>query len=315
MTAPTTAPTPQAMPPIPRVKTKAEKIADLQSYLQARVPNLKAIAARHISPDRLIKVLITAVSRVPDLLDCTPTSLFLALMQAADLGLEPNTPLQLAAIVPFAKKGQRQKEAQLLPMYRGLIRLALQSGEVVSIMPRVVYEKDTFEIAYGTNERIDHKPHIGLNPGAAVGYYAIATMKDGTRTFDFMTRARVETIKARSQGGSSESSPWSTDFDEMGLKSSVKHLCKYLSLSSEKFAAATAHDDRASAGEAPDYSDILEASGEVLPESHTPEVEAAIKAQDFVAAKQGTDRAREAVKARAAEIKHGQQQMPLGEKE
>lgn len=280
------------------VLTKNEKILALQSFLEKRTENIRQIASSRVTPDRLIKVVVTAASRTPQLLECTPVSIYLALMQAADLGLEPNTPLQLAALVPFKNKKQGgATEAQFQPMYKGLIKLALQSGDVVSIMPRVVYEKDTFFIQYGTDEKIDHTPYMKGNPGASTGFYAVATMKDGTKVFWFLSRADAEAVKKRSQSG--DDGPWVTDFDAMAMKTAIKRLTKYLSLSSEKFGRAVAHDDKAEAGEGPDYSDVIDVSGEVLPEKPTPALDNQQQANDLL---KTADRAKATVAEKAKNL-------------
>lgn len=231
------------------VRGPAQRLDTLKKAFESSKASIAAVLPRHITPDRLIRIVTSACSRTPELLDCDPRSVVLATAQAAALGLEPNTPLGLSYLVPF------KKQAQFIPGYRGLIRLAIQSGEVQSIQARTVHERDICEIEYGTNQRLVHTPYMGSDgAGDAIAFYAVAELKNGSKLFEFMTRAEIDALRRRSKA--SNDGPWVTDYDEMAKKTVIRRLCKTLPLSEEKLARSLEHQARAESGDGPDFSDV-----------------------------------------------------------
>jgi recombination protein RecT len=228
-----------------------KNMENLKGMLQKALPRLQEVAASSIDPKRMIRLVAAAASRNPKLLECTPISVVSSLMTSAQLGLEPVGPLGQAYLVPYWNGQARVNEAQLQIGYRGLIELARRSGAISSLEAHVVYERDAFELVYGLASDIVHKPYLDGDPGQLRAVYAVARFKDGSVQFEVMTRAQVETIKARSQGGKNDKSPWATDYDEMARKTVVKRLCKYLPLSVE-MADAIQIDNAAEEGQIPD---------------------------------------------------------------
>jgi recombination protein RecT len=233
---------------------------------EAVLKSLAQVAPKHLTPDRITKIALSAISRNPTLLQCTQSSILKAVMAAAELGLEPGGILGHAYLVPFwntkAGKGRGAFECVLITGYRGKVELARRSGVVASLMARVVFEKDKLEYELGLDERLRHVPFTGAgDPGPMTHVYAIAVMKDGTKLFDVMTAAQVEAIHQRSQSyrtsvskGWKESGPWVTDSLEMARKTVVHRLCKYLPLAPDKpehtpFLKAQAAEDRAESGD------------------------------------------------------------------
>ena len=224
------------------------RLQTIQSLLDKSKTSIMAVLPRHVTIDKFMRMVVAAVSKTPELLDCTPRSIVLAAAQAAALGLEPNSPLGLAYLVPF------KKQAQFIPGYKGLIRLAYNSGEINWIQARVIYERDTYELDYGTDQRLVHRPFLGGDAGPIVGVYSVVEMKGGAKLFEFMTLAEVEAIRRRSQ--SADSGPWRTDFSEMARKTVLRRHTKSLPLSEEKLARALEHQAIAESGNGPDFSDV-----------------------------------------------------------
>jgi recombination protein RecT len=203
---------------------KQKTIMDL---FESRKASLAAVLPKHMTPERLLKVALGATARSPDLLACSPASLLLCLMQSAELGLEAGGLLGEAYLVPF--KGV----ATLIPGYRGLAKLARQSGQVASIEAHVVRKQDQFEIEFGLDPRLVHKPFMQGEPKDEdiVAVYGIIRLKDGSRQVDVMTRGEVDAIRARS--ASAQKGPWVTDFAEMAKKSVLRRLFKLAPMSPE----------------------------------------------------------------------------------
>src|SRR5579859_4643184 len=211
---------------------------------------LEAVLPKHVTPERLIKVVLSATARKPDLLKCTRRSIVRAVMQAAELGLEVGGILGDAYLVPYNVKiteaGQPdrwEKQVQMIPGYRGLIKLARNSGQITSISAWPVYKADTFEIDLA-EETIIHKPSLTTErkPDDIVFVWAQAKYTDGGKAIDFMTRSEVDAVRKRSKAAND--GPWVTDFAEMARKTVVRRLCKYLPLSPEMQKALEVDADR-----------------------------------------------------------------------
>lgn len=208
---------------------------------------------KHLNGDRLLKVAQIAATSTPGLIKCDVPSLIGAIAQCAQMGLEPNTVLGHAYLVPFntKRKDADGKEkwvnsVQVIIGYKGFIDLARRSGQIVSIAAHDVCENDAFELVYGLDEKLNHTPAM-QERGEVVGFYAVAKLKDGGHCFEFMSRYQVETIMRDSQS-KGKYGPWLDHFVEMGRKTVIRRLAKYLPLSVE-FATAAALDGMAEGGQ------------------------------------------------------------------
>lgn len=203
---------------------------------------IKAALPRHMTAERMARIATTEMRKVPKLGQCDPMSFLGAVIQCAQLGLEPGNALGHAYILPFDKRekvgGQWKTvrtEAQVIIGYRGMIDLARRSGQIISIDARAVYDGDKFECVLGLDPKIDHVPDWQNAARADASklrfVYAVAKLKDGGLQFDVMSRAEVEGIRARSK--SADNGPWVTDFPAMALKTVVRRLFKFLPVSIE----------------------------------------------------------------------------------
>lgn len=231
-----------AMPP-------KKQIAHL---LEARKGEIAKMLPRHLSADRLLKVAQIAATTTPALLECEIPSLVSAIGQCAQMGLEPNTVLGHAYLVPFNTKrkdpGGREhwvKSVQVIVGYKGLIDLARRSGQIVSIAAHEVCEADHFELVYGLEEKLEHRPAL-QDRGPIIGFYAVAKLVGGGHAFEFMSRQEVDDIKVSTQSKGNYG-PWKDHYTEMGRKTVIRRLAKYLPLSIE-FQSAAALDDMAARG-------------------------------------------------------------------
>jgi recombination protein RecT len=221
-------------------------------------PQVALALPRHLDADRLLRVAMTAIMRTPKLLECDQQSLLGAIMQAAQLGLEPDGVLGHAYLVPFKGK------VTLIAGYKGLIDLARRSGAVVSIQAHVVYEADEFDYSYGLQDCLRHKPAL-RDRGRPIAAYAAAVLKDGGHAFEVMSVEDVNAIRDNSQGYKAAKqyggdSPWDSNWDEMARKTAVRRLAKYLPISVE-FQRAAAHGELFDAGVHPDM-DLIDAPPE-----------------------------------------------------
>lgn len=237
---------PAAVAPAANVITKEEPKTFKELLLMDGYKNALAQALpKHITADRMIRVVLTAMNRQPKLLQCTKESLWQAVMDCAAIGLEPN-PLGHAYIIPYRNKVKDASgrevfvmQAQFQAGYRGFADLLYRSGMVESCQAQVVYSQDLFEFEYGMGESLRHRPAQG-DRGEPIGAYAYCRLKGGAFHCDYMSVTDIERIRRRSK--SADNGPWVTDWDEMARKTPFKRMCKYLPLSTE-LRDAIAKDD------------------------------------------------------------------------
>lgn len=194
-----------------------------------------------LTPERFTRMVLTALSTNPTLRECTPASFLGAMMQAAQLGVEPNTPLGQAYLIPYKNHGTMECQFQL--GYKGLLDLAYRSGEVVIIQAHEVYENDEFAYEFGLEPKLRHVPTTGER-GAVTHYYAMFKTKSGGYGFHVMGRDEVEEFAKKYSFAYKKgyTSPWTTNFDEMAKKTVLKACLKYAPIKTE-FARTLSADE------------------------------------------------------------------------
>jgi recombination protein RecT len=202
---------------------------------------LERALPRHISADRMMRIATTALRANPDLAKCSQVSFLGCVLSAAQLGLEVNTPLGQAYLIPRKNKNNGM-ECTLQIGYQGFMDLARRSGEVAAIYAEAVYQGDAFSYELGLEKKLSHKP--GEDParedGPLTHVYAVAKLKSGEALFVVLTRSQVE--KYRKRGGDRSFSPWATDYEAMAKKTAVRRLFTWMPKSAE-IAGAVAIDE------------------------------------------------------------------------
>jgi recombination protein RecT len=182
----------------------------------------------HMTADRMARVALTALTRVPKLAECTQASFFKCLLDLSAWGLEPDG--RRAHLIPYGR------ECTLVLDYKGLVELCYRSGYVKDIHTDVVRQGDTFVYTLGKIQqhtpfafRLDaEKPETA---GDIIAAYCIVQMKDDATHQEVMTKQEIDGIRSRSKAGNS--GPWQTDYAEMAKKTVFRRASKWLPLSSE----------------------------------------------------------------------------------
>ena len=185
----------QALKNIHRGNSNPEEKKDFPAMLQKFKGEIERALPRHLNAERMARIALTAFRMTPKLAECDPRSIFAAVIQSAQLGLEVGL-MGEAHLVPFGD------QCQLIPGYTGLMKLARQSGQVVDIYAHEVRAKDEFKLTLGLTRNLEHNPLManGGFPAAeeergdVIGFYAVAVFKDTSRTFVAMSRKEVERI-------------------------------------------------------------------------------------------------------------------------
>ena len=227
-----------------------ERVNTFRGALEALKPQLAAALPKHMTADRMMRIVMTTVQRTPAILECSQVSVFGCIVQAAQLGLEPDGILGQAYLIPYGKT------CTLIPGYKGLIKLARNSGELATIYAKIVHANDAFKYAYGLSDVLEHVPCLDGDPGDPTHGYAVARLKDGSVQFDVMSVVEIEKIRQRSKAGNS--GPWVTDWEEMAKKTVLRRLCKMLPASVE-LARAVALDEAVDANLPQQFETALDA--------------------------------------------------------
>lgn len=200
--------------------------------LLARNQNrIAAVLPKHLTAERIMNIAVAAYQRTPELQKCTPQSIVNCVVQASILGLEVNTPLGLASLIPY------KNECTLQIEYKGLVQLILDTGKVIDIEADCVRDGDEFDYEFGTAAFLKHKP--GKDRGALTHAWALARIpvysRDGKTLLSVATKFVVmdeeEVHRVRNHSASYKaggSGPWKTDEDQMWTKTAIKRLSKTL---------------------------------------------------------------------------------------
>jgi recombination protein RecT len=213
------------------VRSESDVLKALDAEITRRAEVIEDSAASLIDTRRLKGVVLSVFTRRPELWECDPISVARAVVECAQVGLEPTGAIGGAHLVPFFNSKTGKKEVQLILDYRGGVALARRSGEVKRVEARIVRDKDEFDFAYGLDPTLRHVPALVEDPGKLAYCYAVAIFADGSRQFDVMSAVQVEDVRKRSKA--KDSGPWVSDYFEMAKKTVLKRLLKLLPLSIE----------------------------------------------------------------------------------
>lgn len=232
---------------VAEVRPEQAALVAFDAELARRRDVIESSAASMIDPDRLRGVMLSAFTRNPKLFECDPVTVVRAVVEAAQVGLEPTGAIGGAHLVPRWNSKARRNECTLIIDYRGYVTLAKRSGELARVTARVVRRDDEFEYQQGTNEWLRHVPALVEDPGPYVYVYAVAHYRDGGTQFDVMSAAQIQSHMQRFAPRDKERNivgPWATDPDEMWKKTVLRRLSKLLPLTIEARQAIAFEDEQ-----------------------------------------------------------------------
>lgn len=236
----------------PKQLTALDEIKKHKSFLDARLPQIASWVSQGLRPEALVRFILRDMdgAKGAALRSCSPESIYLGLLACAVTGLEPGSLKGEAYLVPF--KG----EATFMVGYRGIIKQARRSREVVAIWSNVVYEGDEFDVDLGSANRLVHKPRLGARGENIIAAYAIARLANGQDEIELMDRADLDGVRDAGNKGPA----WADWSDQMMRKSPIRRIGKRLPLGADYY-VALALDNAKDANEQRAIIDI-ETSGE-----------------------------------------------------
>lgn len=232
-------------------KEVAERVVSdnaIGKQIQAMQQQFQLAAPRGVEAAQLVRDALTCLRTIRNLDKAEEKSVLGALMTAAQLGLRPGVlghcwplPFWDSRLEWVDAQGKTRKggyKAQLIIGYQGLVELAHRSGRVASLIARTVYAEDTFDVDYGLEDKLVHKPNLTVaDRGAPVAYYAIVKLTTGGHAFYVMShremeRYRDENASAKTKDGTIVG-PWRDNFEGMAHKTCVRQLAKWMPKSTE----------------------------------------------------------------------------------
>lgn len=213
---------------------------DIRALLQSDTVREQIVLAlpKHMSPDRMMRIALTAINKNPALLECTQQSILLALMQCSQYGVEPDG--RNAHLIAYNNKkpdGTWVKECQFQWDYKGLVAQIRKSPDVADIYADTICENDVYEVSRGLHRDLIHKVDISKPRGPIIAAYSVCLFRDGTSSFELMTVDDIESIRMRSKSTDRQTGkstgPWATDYSEMAKKTVIKRHSKLLPLPTE----------------------------------------------------------------------------------
>lgn len=223
-----------------RNEVKLKKSMSIAELIKAMEPEIKKALPSVITPERFTRMALSALNTTPKLQECSQMSFLAALMNAAQLGLEPNTPLGQAYLIPYKNHGKLECQFQI--GYKGLLDMAYRNPDIQTIQAQAVYENDVFEYELGLDPKLVHKPAL-RERGKMILVYALWKSVNGGFGFEVMSKEDIDNHAKRfSQSFGSSYSPWKTNYEEMAKKTAVKKVLKYAPIKSE-FARAMDTDN------------------------------------------------------------------------
>lgn len=203
--------------------------------VNARSTSIEKLLPPHMKLERFMMQVKIAIYKVPKLAECDRKSLTKSFLECAELGLDPTFRLGSACIVPFAGV------ATLIIGYRGMIDLAVRSGEVKTCNAWVVNERDLFKPRNGSLPM--HIPYVPRpeeeqDPGQPYAAWARYTVRGGVSEATIMTKREIEAVMAKAPAvRMKQRTPWTDDpFSalEMWKKTVLKRNLKNAPLSPER---------------------------------------------------------------------------------
>lgn len=197
-----------------------------------------------VEPEHFVQICMTQLLKGgKSMIEADPITFVRACVEAAQLGLKPDSILGECYLIPrkvsyknpdgsWAKNKKTVVNFQI--GYHGLMKLIRRSDQIRDLSPQVVYANDEFEVLYGTDGRIIHRPYFvngQTAPGEVVAAYNVATFIDGTKSFRVVPRHDLD--KAASASGDPNdpnkwSDAWNKHYDAMVLKVALTRHAKWL---------------------------------------------------------------------------------------
>lgn len=147
-----------------------DKQVSFPKMLELHKAQIALALPKHLNADRMARIALTCFRTTPKLADCDPASVFAAVVQAAQLGLEPGLNGR-CYLIPYGRT------CNFVPGWKGLLELVNRSARA-SAWTGVIYEGQRFDYEQGDRPRLVI-PDISneTNPERIAYAYAVGRVK------------------------------------------------------------------------------------------------------------------------------------------
>ena len=136
-------------------------------------PQLALALPKHMTPDRMSRLAMTAFSTTPKLRECTLNSIAASIMTAAQLGLEPNVN-GAGFLIPY------KDTCTFVPGWKGLVDLVSRSGRG-TVYSGVIFKDQKYTFIDGSERKLIIENETDLDsPEDITHAYAIGWVKDSS---------------------------------------------------------------------------------------------------------------------------------------
>lgn len=204
----------------------------MQGALEKMLPEIKKAVASTMTPERFSRIALSLYNGNQAFWEADTTSFLSALMQSAQCGLEPNTVLGEAYLIAYKNTKQNITEVNFQVGYKGVLKMAFNTGEYEAIYAHEVRKGDEFSYEYGLNKTLTHKP-ADIPSEEVTHYYAVYKLKNGGSDFVVWSKARVEkhakefSKNYTYKGQINKGSVWAKNFDSMAKKTVLIDVLKF----------------------------------------------------------------------------------------
>lgn len=259
------------------VATRQAAPRDFPAMLTAWLPEIQRALPKHLSAERIARIALTAFRRNPMLGQCEPKSVFAAVIQSSQLGLEVDM-LGRAYLVPYKKSTKTAEgwkktvECQFIPGWKGLVDLMNRSGQG-TVWTGAVYEGDEFDWQLGDNPFVHHKPMGEDDPSKLTHVYAIGRVKGADYpVIEVWPIAKI--WRHRDRYNKVGESHYSFENQEMyARKVPLLQVLKYMPCSAELQTAMALNDAAETTGQNLSVKEAIEGTWAPTPEGEPQEVD------------------------------------------
>jgi len=163
-----------------------EQKTSFPALLEAHKRQIALALPKHLSADRMCRIALTAFRTTPKLGECDPTSVFAAVIQAAQLGLEPGLNGR-CYLIPYGNT------CTFVPGWKGLVELVNRSGRA-SVWTGVIYQGQKFDYQQGDSPKLSI-PDISNedNPELIAYTYAVGRVKGADQpVIELWSKEKIE---------------------------------------------------------------------------------------------------------------------------
>lgn len=204
----------------------------MRESLDKMLPEIKKAVSKQMDPDRFARIALSLYNSNHEFWEADTTTFLNALMQSAQCGLEPNTVLGEAYIIPYKNKKLGKVEVNFQVGYKGILKMAFNTGEYEAIYAHEIRKGDEFKYCYGLNKNLIHVPK-DIPSEEITHYYGVYKLKNGGFDFVVWSKERVEQ-HARDfsknyiyNGAINKNSVWYKNFDSMAKKTVLIDLLRF----------------------------------------------------------------------------------------